>query len=165
MREDAILPALDAWLATLFDPTNLDATCDALAEASRPAIARQRRARATLTARLSELERRLSRYREALAGNGDATEIAGWIAETQRERDDVRYRLESTAPTDELSRDEARELVESFEDINRVIAEADPADKAALYKELGIDLTYEPDGRILVEARPRRLSVCVGGGT
>ena len=102
-------------------------------------------------------------YREALAGNSDATEIAGWIAETQRERDDVRYLLESTAPTDELSRDEARELVESFEYVNRVIADADPADKAALYKELGIDLTYEPNGRILVEARPRRLSVCVGG--
>ena len=164
VREDAILPALDAWLATLFDPTNLDATCDALSEASRPG-SRVSGERRTLTGRLSELERRLSRYREALAGNGDATEIAGWIAETQRERDDVRYRLESEAPTGELNRNEARELVESFEDINRVIADADPADKAALYKELGIDLTYGPDGRILVEARPRRLSVCVGGGT
>ncbi len=94
VREDAILPALDGWLATLFDPTNLDATCDALAEASRPA-SRVSAERRQLTARLSELERRLSRYREALAGNGDATEIAGWIAETQRERDEVRYRLES----------------------------------------------------------------------
>ena len=71
--------------------------------------------------------------------------------------------LETEVPTDELTRDDARELIESFEDISRVIAEADPADKAALYKELGIDLTYEPDWRILVEAKPRRLSVCVGG--
>jgi hypothetical protein len=54
-------------------------------------------------------------------------------------------------------------LVESVEDVTRVITGASPADKAALYKKLGIELTYQPDGRLLVQARPRRLSVRVGG--
>ena len=83
----------------------LDATCDALADASRPhpQLDVQRR---ELNRRLAECDRQLGRYREALAGNGDATEIAGWIVETQRERDQLRYDLASQAPTDELTRDE-----------------------------------------------------------
>ena len=54
-------------------------------------------------------------------------------------------------------------MVESIDDMTDVIANASPTDKAALYKELGIELIYQPDGRLLVEARPRRLSVCVEG--
>ncbi len=54
-------------------------------------------------------------------------------------------------------------MVESIDNITDVIANASLTDKAELYKELGIELTYQPDGRLLVEARPRRLSVCVGG--
>ena len=164
IREDAILPALDQWLATLFDPHNLDSTCDALAAASRP-DPRHDSQRRDLTRRLTECDRQLSRYREALAGNGDATVIAEWIAETQREREQLQHELAIQTSTGEINRDEARALVESFEDLTRVITGASPADKAALYKELGIELTYQPDGRLLVQARPRRLSVCVGGGT
>ncbi len=33
VRESAIVPKLDEWIATLFDPANLDETCRALAEA------------------------------------------------------------------------------------------------------------------------------------
>ena len=46
-----------------------------------------------------------------------------------------------------------------------LLAGADPADKAAVYEEMGIDVTYHQDGRILVESRPRVVSVGVGGGT
>jgi site-specific DNA recombinase len=164
IREDAILPALDGWLASVFDPDNLDATCDALAAASRPlpTASDQRR---EITRRMSECDRRLSRFREALVGNGDATVIGGWIAEAQREREQLAHDLAMLAPTGEISRDEARDLVESVEDLTTLISDASPEDKAALYKELGIELTYQPDGRLLVEARPRRLSVRVGGAT
>ena len=33
IREDRIVPKLDEWIATLFDPANLDETCEALAQA------------------------------------------------------------------------------------------------------------------------------------
>jgi DNA invertase Pin-like site-specific DNA recombinase len=36
VREDALLPGLDAWLAELFDAEHLDQTCDALAAAIEP---------------------------------------------------------------------------------------------------------------------------------
>ncbi len=44
-------------------------------------------------------------------------------------------------------------------------ADAVPADKAELYGELGVSLTYHSDGRVAVEALPRGAKVRVGGGT
>jgi site-specific DNA recombinase len=61
-----------------------------------------------------------------------------------------------------MSRDEARDLVESVEDLTTLISDASPEDKAALYKELGIELTYQPDGRLLVEARRAQMQVRTG---
>ena len=46
-----------------------------------------------------------------------------------------------------------------------MLADAEPADKAELYDQLGISLTYHPDGTVTVESRPRGVQVRVGGGT
>jgi hypothetical protein len=40
-------------------------------------------------------------------------------------------------------------------DIVATLAAADPANKAAVYRELGISRTYNEDGQVRVEARPR----------
>lgn len=50
-------------------------------------------------------------------------------------------------------------------DVVAVLADAAPADKAELYRELGIELAYHADGRVAVEALPRGTAVGVGGGT
>ena len=39
------------------------------------------------------------------------------------------------------------------------------SDKAELYSELGIKLSYHRDGTVAVEAVPREVMVRVGGGT
>jgi hypothetical protein len=44
------------------------------------------------------------------------------------------------------------DLLHELGDLVQVIVEADPADKAALYKDLGLQLTYRPEKQ-LVEAR------------
>ena len=45
-----------------------------------------------------------------------------------------------------------------------VLADADPLDKRAIYDELGVNLTYYPDGRAHVAAgAPHVLGVRVGG--
>ncbi|MGI8518721.1 MAG: hypothetical protein ACR2ME_10380 [Acidimicrobiia bacterium] len=43
----------------------------------------------------------------------------------------------------------------SRRDITATLAQADPADKAAAYAEMGIEVTYHHDGRVLIESRPR----------
>ena len=45
----------------------------------------------------------------------------------------------------------------------RVLAAAEPTDKAELYSQLGILLHYDPSGSVAVEARPRVATVRVGG--
>ncbi len=37
--------------------------------------------------------------------------------------------------------------------------------RAAVYAEMGITVTYNHDGRVLVESRPRVVDDRVGGGT
>ena len=64
-----------------------------------------------------------------------------------------------------VSKAEIKPLVRQLIDITAVLANADPEDRRAAYTVLGVSLIYHPAGRILVEARPRRLSVCVEGGT
>ena len=44
-------------------------------------------------------------------------------------------------------------------------ADADEADCNELYQQLGVSLTYHPDGRVAVEALPRGVNVRVGGAT
>lgn len=50
-------------------------------------------------------------------------------------------------------------------DIVEVLAEAEIEDKADLYAELGVNLTYHPEGRVTVEMKPRGVKVRVGGET
>lgn len=47
-----------------------------------------------------------------------------------------------------------RALVAGVRDIVTALSAAAPTDKAAIYAELGVSLTYHPGGQVLVEARP-----------
>lgn len=57
-------------------------------------------------------------------------------------------------------------MIDEVEDKVRMLTEADPAAKNALYATLGIRLTYDPErNAVLVEARPRSWALDrVGGG-
>jgi hypothetical protein len=57
---------------------------------------------------------------------------------------------------------DVKALVASLRDITATLAAADPTDKAAVYAEMGIDVTYHQDGRIVVESRPRVVESGVG---
>ena len=56
-----------------------------------------------------------------------------------------------------------KSFVASLRDITATLGRADPADKAAVYAEMGITVTYNQDGRVLVESRPRVVDDGVGG--
>ena len=51
----------------------------------------------------------------------------------------------------------------SLRDIVAALAGAEPADKADLYKELGVTLRYDPSGTVAVKVQPRGVTVRVGG--
>jgi site-specific DNA recombinase len=164
VKEAALLPGLDGWLGELFDEEHLDGTCDALAKAAEPDPEDETR-RNEIRRRISALDADLDSYRAVVRNEPDAAPAVGkWIAEAVQER----RRLETllgVQPTTRLTKDDIRALVASLHDITGTLAQADPVDKAVVYAEMGITVTYNQDGRVLVESRPRVVDDGVGGGT
>ncbi len=74
--ESAIVPKLDQWIATLFDPAHLDATCDALAMAGGATDAVHARIEAAWR-KLADCDTRLAKYRAARDAGADPAMVAG----------------------------------------------------------------------------------------
>jgi hypothetical protein len=54
-----------------------------------------------------------------------------------------------------MTRDEITNFVKALGDVMRVLKDAGPTDKAEIYAQLGLTLTYHPDEkRVVAEARP-----------
>ncbi|MGH8936363.1 MAG: recombinase family protein [Acidimicrobiia bacterium] len=169
VREEAILPALDRWLAHLFDDQHLDSTCEALAAASRASSSDDEARQLELRRRLKECEGKLAKYRAALEYNPNVTVVADWIAEVEQERSAIEHDLGRVPTSRKLTKNEVRALVGRLKEITTVLADADPEDKRAVYAELGVNLTYEPSGTVLVSAGAPQVGACtnecVGGET
>ncbi len=145
LAEREVLPAVDEWLATLFAPHRLQETITALCEAQPnldidPAI----RAAARM---IEECDDKLARYRAALEAGTDPTLVARWTAEVQARRAEALARSRHASGLRRMSNDEIHALVEALGNIRTVLASADPQDKAEVYSQLGMQLTYEPGKR------------------
>ena len=77
--------------------------------------------------------------------------IGPWIAETQAKKVTAQAEIRTATGQGPMSRDDIAAIVAAFADLAQVVREADPADKADLYAQLKLTLTYQPDQR-LVEA-------------
>jgi hypothetical protein len=100
----------------------------------------------------------------ALEQDANITVVATWIAEVERERKRLERELRGNPVARTLTRGEIKALVRQLKDIVAVLANANPADKRAIYDELGVNLTCHPDGRVQVGAGGRVLRGRVGGG-
>jgi len=164
VKEEALLPGLDAWLASLFDEEHVDDTCAVLAGSSEPDPDSDRR-EAELRAAVAECDRKIDKYRTLLEQDGDVAIAAKWITEAQRERRALEGQLGQQIPGGEMTTEQVKALVAALRDIVDVLADAEPADKAELYNQLGVSLRYDPAGMVSVQAHPRGVQVRVGGGT
>ena len=164
VREDAVVPGLDAWLGELVDTDHIQHTCEMLAGVSAPSPETERRNQAIREA-IEECDQKLARYRAALDAGGALDSVIAWIADTERQRRRLATQLDDPPPGGKLSSSQVRVLIGAMRDIIDVLADAEPADKAELYAELGVKLRYDPSGRVSVEATPDGRKVRVGGGT
>ncbi|MBB4934742.1 hypothetical protein F4561_005636 [Lipingzhangella halophila] len=138
------MPELDPWLAREFAPARLNATIAAMAanQGGDQHAAEEQRIRAEI----KECERKLRQYREALDGGTAASAVTEWITEAENQRQAAQTRLSRLqTPSDRLDEATIARMVHELGDIVRVLNEADPNDKAELYQQLGLKLTYEPD--------------------
>ena len=152
LREVEVLGPLDEWLAEKFGPASIDTTLSELAErAALPedpgTLAQAEAARKKIT----EYDAEISQYRESLKAGADPAVVGPWIAETQAKKVAAQAQIRATTGRRQMNRDEIAAVVTAFGDLVQVVHEADAADKADIYAQLGITLTYRPDSQ-LVEA-------------
>ncbi|WP_347177121.1 recombinase family protein [Parafrankia sp. EAN1pec] len=156
VREELIVPHLDRWLARAFTPPQLPATIAALTAAQDDDTGisldtDRTQARRTIT----DCDAKLERYRLALEAGTDPTLVARWTAKANTERAAAQARLRPTTGRRRMTEQEISDIVAAAGDIVAVLADADPSDKAEIYTQLGLELTYEPGGnRVIAEAKP-----------
>lgn len=76
--------------------------------------------------------------------DGRAAILQQWIVETQAEKAVAETALRAADGRRGMTTEEIRTLVEAMSGIAAILKAAHPADKAELYRELGLRLTYEP---------------------
>jgi site-specific DNA recombinase len=164
VREDSIVPRLDDWVAELFTEEHLDDTCAKLAEAAQRDTDQEAQER-QIRERIRQLNQELDSYRTIVRTEPEAASTVGkWIAEANQERRRLEALLGRT-PSPRLTAEDVKALLASLQDITATLAGADPADKAKVYAEMGIDITYHQDGRVVVGSRPRVVESSVGEPT
>ncbi|MER5458744.1 hypothetical protein ABT008_28640 [Micromonospora sp. NPDC002389] len=81
-----------------------------------------------------------------------------WIAEVETERRAILAVLTRARPQQahhHLTRQQISDLVTALGDIVTVLREADPADRAEVYRQIGLRLTYDPGKqKVRVQAQP-----------
>ncbi|PZG36673.1 recombinase family protein [Spongiactinospora gelatinilytica] len=152
VREDAIVPGLDHWLALEFSPQRLQHTIDVLlaaADGGNPGAVAQEEAKR----RIAECDRKLSQYRAALDAGGDPLVISQWITQTQADRAAALAARPKSKPA--VTRDQIARTIENLGDMVQTLREA-PADKKnEIYRRAGVRAVYNPaNRRVRVWANP-----------
>jgi site-specific DNA recombinase len=153
VREDKIVRALDGWLSHAFDPEHVDTTIDALHRAGEDQVTAAHRR--TVQAAIQHCNDRLGKYRAALDAGVDVTVVGRWIAEVEAER--VRHEIELArlGGQQRMTRAQLADLVRQLGDIVSVLQHADPDDRAEVYRQLNLRLTYDhAKHRVAAEALP-----------
>jgi site-specific DNA recombinase len=157
VREEQIVPTLDRWLLRAFSPTALPHTIQALVDAQDEGHDEEHLARAAEAQRIiTDCDQRLARYRAALEAGTDPTLIAGWTAEVTAKRAAAQTQLRAaTGASTRMSPGEIKTVVTALGNILDVLRHADPADRATIYANLGLRLTYQPgENKVIAEAQP-----------
>jgi site-specific DNA recombinase len=151
VREEQMLPEIDAWLARKLDPV-------AFTAAVREHESRQPEPKPDEDARqeIADCDAKLRQHRAALEAGADPVIITSWMKETQARRALAQARLSKKPETRRrMTDEEITSFVTEMGTVMQALNEADPADKAEVYGRLGLTLTYHPDEkRVAAQARP-----------
>lgn len=146
LKEEYVVPELDAWLGREFGHERLNLTIAAMAESQQDETrsAEER----NLNVEIEACQRKLKQYREALDGGTEPSVVMPWINEVEADRRAAEVKLKRLGPPSErLDEETIEQMVRELGEIVGVLEKADPEDKADLYEALGLRLTYEPDSK------------------
>lgn len=158
VRECSVVPELDTWLAREFAPHRLAETIDDLT-AAQTDFTGELQAVAEAREAIKECDAKMTRYQAAIDAGADILEVTKWInaAKTDRIQAEAALRTRSATPA-RMTKDQITAIIEHFASLAAVIRNAEPADKAEIYKGLNLMLTYQPGARTI------RAEVPIGEG-
>ncbi|WP_204299905.1 hypothetical protein [Actinoplanes campanulatus] len=100
---------------------------------------------------IADADAKISRYRATLDAGGDPALIANWISETTTIKKAAQARLGLTeVPPQRMSADQVDAIAEAFDDLFRLLRDADPRDKAELCSRIGLRMIYRPGPETLI---------------
>lgn len=163
VREDIVIAAIDKWLGQLFDPDNLDATVAELLAAHDPVdtdLARLAAGRRHLADSNDKIERLVA----AIESGSPADLLGPRLKELQATRLDAEREITAAQPRTPLDETSVRTILEEVGSLSAALANANPADKAKLYANLGLELCFDAQRRLVkVEAAPMYSRLCRRG--
>lgn len=146
LREDGFIRALDAWLHTVLDPDQVEATVDHLATSNQASLVDDNR-RQTITSCIVDAQQRLEQFKAALTRGADPGVVSNWINEAQadlaRARTDLAL-LNNEVPAG-LSRADLTTVLGDMCSLVSRLSAASAETKAGLYSNLGVRLDYHHD--------------------
>lgn len=160
VREDRLLPHLDAWLVGLFVPSRVEEVAravvqaDALSKREDPAVSRARAA-------VTDCQHKLERHLAALEAGMDPGLIVARTAEVKRQLAAAEAVVAGApAPPTPLSIEQVADTLATLYEVPPLLDGADPADRGELYRALGVALAYRRSG----DLEEVRLQVSIGVG-
>ncbi|MFI9387610.1 hypothetical protein [Kutzneria sp. NPDC052558] len=122
------------------------------------------RGRNSAKKRFSDAEKRLQRYKAAIAAGVDPAALLEAINEAQAERAAARAELDNAPTPDALADADVFAMIDSLGDVGAVLSEAKPTGLSRLYRQLALQLRYEPgEQAVYATVSPRVDSVRVRG--
>lgn len=110
--------------------------------------------------KIVDCDQRLARYRAALDAGADPAEVTQWINEAKAEQARAEGDRRALRTTRRMTREEISTVLTELGDLARVIVQADADDKAKLYRELGLRLTYRPQKQLVEATVTPGLDMC-----
>lgn len=163
LREDQLLPRIDAWLSEVFGEDHIDETCEAMAAVADVDATIDTTA---IKATIRDGDRKLGQYRQAIEAGTDPTVVAGWIKQVTAERAAAQAQLleagRRSAST--LSTEQIRAEVETIGGLLPLLQLSDMTLRNKFYEEIGLEGVYDPKAQV-VDVELRVLNGRVGGGT
>jgi site-specific DNA recombinase len=148
LREVDLLPAIDSWLLVIFAPHRLEQTIREMQVAQDPGPGSAGLAPPAEDTRalIAGCDARLARYQAALdAGAGPPgrrrVDPPGQGRARRRARDASQNRHTTVR---QLTDDDIRALITGLGDLRDIIRDAEPPVMAAIYEQLGLQVTYLP---------------------
>ncbi len=149
LREADLLPAIDSWLLAIFAPHRLEQTIREMqaAQDPGPGTARLALPAEDTQALIADCDARLARYQAALDAGADPQAVAEWTRQVKTERAAALARDASQnrhTTVRQLTEDDIRALITGLGDLRGIIGGAEPSLKAAIYEQLGLQVTCLP---------------------